>query len=164
MKYFLFILIVLFSNVSLSSPEVKVAAENFVKSYFNQDYNTAVDQIYCPSALSENEIEESKEELIEEIKKLNVGFGKPVEITHFKNNTFTAIILACSDPKNYENLNTVGYNSFIVTHDNGTKSFLKLSYIIASGKTVVGLVSIGDFGISLDKIKQRKKQFNELLK
>ena len=164
MKYFMAVFIILFSNIALSSSEVEVAAEKFVKSYFNQDYASAVEQVYCPSVLSKNETADSKAELIQEIEKLNTDFGKPTGIADFNNNTFTAIILACSDPQNYENLKVIGYNSFIVTHANDTKSFLKLHYIVANGKTVLGMISIGDLGSSLDKIKQRKQQFDKLLK
>ena len=136
-------------------------AKNLINAYSQQNYELAAEQVNCPPSLGPEKTKLKRIELAKEIELLAKDYGKPASLKEFESGTFTFITLACAKGE-YLSKPIVGENKIAITHDDNKQSMLELRYISIGDKAVIGMISIGEIGISPSSIKSTKKKWESL--
>lgn len=165
MNKILMILALLFYVSScFADDNLKSNVQRFIRAYASGDLDKASEELFCPKDFGKDKIFKKRDKLVEELKVLRKPFGKIVSVSPIVDKSYTVLMLACSTKSDYESFKIVGADVFLVTHENGMKSILKLYYVSGPTNPVLGMVGIGEAGFGYDALKRQYEKHKQLSK
>jgi CO/xanthine dehydrogenase FAD-binding subunit len=144
-----------------ANQELTNKARILINAYSQQNYELAAEQVYCPPSLGPEKTKLKRAELANEIELLAKDYGKPISMKEFESGTFTFITLVCAKGEHLSK-SIIGENKIAITHDDKKQSMLELRYVSIDDKAVIGMISIGEIGISPSTIKSTKEKWDSL--